>query len=239
MTLNAEPTNEMADVYVRLDFIWETTAFSPMATSTGHYADVAKTVENGSLSHYLYNVAVEHDSSTVTAGVVTTKEQIAESEVTAFQDELRRALMEQRDAEDPGEADTVHISSVHLGQQESPRQNRKTIDTHPALHCALRTSGAPNNLTAPDLEATIRGHAQFEDKRVDVRETLSGFNIYIRESTITRSEAHVIRGIIMRQEDVKRPETNLLFTSPTSGELPEPITGADSGLARESPVETE
>lgn len=241
MTQNTGSSTEMADVYVRLDFIWNTTTLSPRESSTGRYNHVAGCIENGSLEHFLYNVSVEHDSAQITGKLVTTKDQIVEAEITAFEDEIRRAFMKHRDSDpnDPGEADEVHVSAVYLDTPDTPGDARSIRDTHPAVHCALRSSGAPNTLTGTELEETIRSHKQLHEKRIDVRETLSGFNIYIRDSTITRKESRVIRGIITRREDISRPETKLVYTAPKTSALPEPINGADHSVSSEAQAEND
>lgn len=224
MTSTITAETDAADTHIRLDFVWETTALSPRETSTGRYNGVSQTMSNGSLSHLLSNVTVEHDSNTVTASVTTTKTQVVENEVTAFEDELRQAMMTTRNGTDPGEASEIHVSAVHMRTAVTDNTVTQGIATHPALHYAIRASGAPNTLTAATLETAIRQHQNIEGKRVDVTETMSGFNVHVRESTITRSEARTIRTIIMEKENVKRPETHLVYTSLTSGELPEPTT---------------
>lgn len=240
MTPTIDPAAEMADVYVRLDFMWGKESISPETSTTGRYNRVAGAVKHGSLEDLVYNVSIEHDSEEVHAGLITSQEAVVEAEVTAYEDEIRRAFMEHRNAADPGEATTAHISAVYLGQPATDGDNKPTRGsarparaTHPALHYAVRTPGA-EQLNGETLEKTVRNHPELETHQIDVRETVSGFNLYIREPTITREKARVIRGIIIDTEEIVRQKTRVLYTAPDSGELPEPITGADHEIPAQS-----
>jgi hypothetical protein len=134
---------------------------------------------------------------------------------------------------DPGEADTLHVSAVHLAQPNEKNRARPIRDTHPALHCRVQGPGKPDTITGIELEKALRTHSELQGKRIDVRETLSGFNMYIRDSTITRSEAKTIRNIIMTKENVIRQQASITYCAPNSSKLPNPINGTDQELLTE------
>jgi len=222
-TTSPETQTDMADLCIRLKFVWNTT-LSLRESSCGLYNDVEEEIETGCLKHMLRQVSVKHDSATIEASIITQKEEVYEEEIESYQNEVRRALVKHRQTTGNGigEADTTYIGAIHFSEPDTPTQTDPVrIDTQPVVHCALPHPGIPNKISATTLDTALQDHSQFKGKRIDVQRTQSGFSCYIRDHTVTREQSQVIRGIIIDHEDIIRQKTRLVYTAPNSKTLPE------------------
>lgn len=212
MPPDSDTETDIADAYIRLDFIWE-----------DHFEDdkewlgskVERSITDGSLSHMIYSTSIDQNANDIEVGVVTTETKVVEQEVTGYQDEIRRVINKNLDGEhDPGEADKVYVSAVTLGNKDGARPVRST---HPSVKYALNQSEYPDNITEHELEKTARSKT---DKKVDVIESSNGFNMWVREPGITQAEARRVRDIIIEREDgILNQPIRIVYTAPQSENL--------------------
>lgn len=207
-----EQTAEMADEYIRLDFVWED-HFEDDSEWLG--SKVENEIMNNSLSHMIYNVSIKQHFGDIQVGIVTTESEVVEQEVTTYMDEIRRVINKHLDRDSsPGESDRVFVSAVTLGKKEGARPVRST---HPSIKYSLNQSKYPENITGYELEKTARSEI---NKKVDVVESSKGFNMWVREPGITQVEARRVRDIIIEREDgiLKQP-IRIVYTAPQSEHL--------------------
>lgn len=207
-----EQNSEMADEYIRLDFVW-VDHFEEDSEWLG--SKVENEIMNNSLSHMIYNTSINQPRGHIQVGVVTTESEVVEQEVTTYMDEIRRVINRHLDGDsDPGECDKVFVSAVTLGQKHGARPVRAT---HPSIRYALNQSEYPENITESELEKTARSEI---NKKVDVVESSNGFNMWVREPGITQVEARRVRDIIIEREDgiLKQP-IRIVYTAPQSEHL--------------------
>lgn len=210
MTVNTNSDTDMADAYVRLDFVWED-HFTGDKEWLG--SKVENHISNDSLENMIYKTIIDQNVNDIEVGIVTTENEVIEQEVTGYQDEIRRVVNNHLGGEnDLGEADKVFISAVTLGQKDGARPVRAT---HPSIQYALNQPSYPDNLDEYELEETARNETE---KKVDVVESPKGFNVWIREAGVTQTEARKIRDMIIEEEDglLKQP-IRIVYTAPQSG----------------------
>lgn len=205
--------------FIRLDFKWN-----------DRFERSSREVTNGlnssniGMNHVIHSADV-NTSDGAQVGVITSMEQVLSSEVTAFGDAIRQAAMFGSNPqtgdifEDPGEPSSIHASSVVLGP--SSEENTSMVSaTHPAIHYAIHDSTAPSKVTAQDLESFARDTF---DTKLDVQIAGSGFNVMIREATVTTDDAHAIKKHIIEHENIPHASVKTLYVCPQSSELPEPF----------------
>lgn len=202
-------TNQLADEYIRLDFIWND-QFS------GKPNRIKGAIKNGDMDDLLYTVSYDElmgDQTNI--GIVTTKEEVVNAEITAYENEIRSAFREYANA-NIGESNTVVASAVVLGK-ERQRSHRRVRASHPAVHFAINTPNYPDVVTETVLEEYTRSALE---KRIDITRAGSGFNMRVREPTISKKEVDGIAGHIVETENSHHQLVRPVYTAPQSGKLP-------------------
>lgn len=183
-------TGPLADVYIRLDYQWNTT-FDEIRYNRWKIQLESNHIPNA------YNVTVSEDDGVTNVGIITQEEELNYNMISHYRDMIERGALDVDMGVNIRSADNVHVSSIILGKvADGPRPARTAS---PAMEYTILDTQKADELHAGDLEHEIRNRAGIQ---VDVVSVHRGVKIITREPTISRDTIRMIDRFIQSELDI-------------------------------------
>jgi len=188
---------------VTLEYTWDTEFI-------GNPEQIETQLENSSMGYGIAAVSITK-TTPFTVDILTNMEEVVESEITAFHDEIQRIISSRmlHNATELEDHPEIRVASATIDYNAPPPFN--VIDNQPSIHFAVNQSGHPDSITAWELEEHVRDST---GKLVDVQQSNGGFNVFVRDDRVSHDVMKQTQAFIRAEEDVPRNIIRVVYTAP-------------------------